>query len=333
MTLEKYHHPFLFYGIATTATWAFWFVAAYLSHVAPTSPFFAKAVSLLVTVGLMGPAAVALCMIGLDHDLWADFKRRLIGLKGVKPVYLLLTCFLMLASILLAQAVSLLFGYSADQFHFSGHASFSTGAISGWFVLLLAPISEELGWHTYGNDCLRRSMNLLKVCLLFTCYWAIWHMPLGLIKGSYQSNLAETSWLHSLNYVLSFIGYVILGNWLYFKTNRSVLVAIVFHMTADCSAEAFCTHPDTKVIQTVLLLLLAVVLVIKDRNFLPTARVSGRPTVTVQQPAVRSTWCVLVSPNRNKRRLAKDYAALGDEHPLVNRTARARQVASATWRN
>ena len=267
MTLEKYRHPLLFYGIATPATWAFWFAAAYLSHVTPTSPFLATAVGVLVPVGLMCPAAVALCMIGLDHDLRDDLKRRLIGLKGVKPVYLLLTCFLMLASILLAQAISLLFGYSADQFHFSGHASFSTGAISGWFALLLAPFVEELAWHTYGTDCLRRSTNLLKVCLLFALYWAIWHMPLGLIKGSYQSNLAETSWLYSLNYVMSFIGYVLLVNWLYYKTNRSVLVAIVFHLTANCSAEAFCTHPDSKVIQTVLLLLLAVVLVIKDRDF------------------------------------------------------------------
>ncbi|MBI5819509.1 MAG: CPBP family intramembrane metalloprotease [Verrucomicrobia bacterium] len=267
MTLEKYRYPGIFYGLATPLTWAFWFVAAYLSYLTPTNPFLGEAVGVLIPAGLMCPALVALCMIWADRDLRDDFKRRLIGLNQAKPLHLFLTCFLMLGSILLAQAISLLFGYSADQFHLSGKASFSMGIISGWYALLLAPFLEELGWHTYGTDCLRRNMNLLKVCLLFAFYWALWHMPLGLVKGSYQSNLAETGLLHSLNYVVSFIAYVVLVNWLYYKTHRSVLVAIVFHLSANCSAEAFCTHPDSKIIQTALLLLLAIVLVIKDKDF------------------------------------------------------------------
>jgi uncharacterized protein len=267
MTIEKYRHPILFYGLVTPVTWVCWFTAAYLSHIAPANQLYMKAIGFLIPIGLCCPAFVAFCMIWPNQDLRADFKHRIIGLRGVKPVYLFLTCFLMLASILLAQAISLAFGYSADQFYLSGKASFSMGMISGWFALLLAPFVEELGWHTYGTDCLRRSMNLLKVCFLFGCYWAIWHMPLGFIRDSYQSNLAQTGLLHSLNYVISFFAYMILANWLYYKANRSILVAIVFHLTANCSAEIFSTHPDSKVIQTILMLLLAVVLVIKDRDF------------------------------------------------------------------
>jgi membrane protease YdiL (CAAX protease family) len=267
MTIEKYRHPVLFYGLVTLCTWASWFVAGYLSHITPTTPLLGKAVGLLTIVGLLCPATIAFCLIWPNRDLRADVKRRLIGLKGTRPIYLILTCFLMPASLLLAQAISLLFGYSVDQFHLSAKASFSTGIISGWFLAVLAPFTEELGWHSYGNDCLRRSMNLLKTCLLFGCYWAIWHMPLALIKGSYHSNVAEAGPLYSLNFVISVFAYATLVNWLYYKTRRSILVAIVLHLTANCSAEAFCTHPDTKVIQTALLLLLAVVLVIRDTDF------------------------------------------------------------------
>ena len=267
MSIEKYRRPVLFYGLSTVIPWAFWFTAAYLSHITPTNQLLAVAVGSLGVVGLLGPTLVALWMIWPDPELRNDLRRRIISLKAVRPIYLFLTCFLMLASILVAQAISLLFGYSADQFNLSGRASFSAGIFPGWFLLFLAPLVEELAWHSYGTDCLRKRMNLLKVSLLFGVYWAIWHMPLSFIKGYYHSNLADTGLLYSLNFALSLIPYVILMNWLYYKTHRSILIAIVFHITAGCFNEVFSTHPDSKVIQTMLLLVLAVVLVIKDKDF------------------------------------------------------------------
>ena len=267
MSIEKYRRPVLFYGLSTVIPWAFWFTAAYLSHITPTNQLLAVAVGSLGVVGLLGPTLVALWMIWPDPELRNDLRRRIICLKAVRPIYLFLTCFLMLASILVAQAISLLFGYSADQFNLSGRASFSAGIFPGWFLLFLAPLVEELAWHSYGTDCLRKRMNLLKVSLLFGVYWAIWHMPLSFIKGYYHSNLADTGLLYSLNFALSLIPYVILMNWLYYKTHRSILIAIVFHITAGCFNEVFSTHPDSKVIQTMLLLVLAVVLVIKDKDF------------------------------------------------------------------
>ncbi|MFC2327072.1 MAG: CPBP family intramembrane glutamate endopeptidase, partial [Prevotella histicola] len=55
-------------------------------------------------------------------------------------------------------------------------------------------------------------------------------------------------------------------NWLYYKTNRNILVAITFHITAGYFNEIFSTHPDSKCIQTVLLLIASVIIVIKDRR-------------------------------------------------------------------
>jgi membrane protease YdiL (CAAX protease family) len=170
-------------------------------------------------------------------------------------------------SILLAQAISLLFGYSADQFSFSGRASFSAGIFPGWFLLFLAPLIEEMAWHSYGTDCLRRRMNLFNASLLFGVYWAIWHMPLSFIKDYYHSNVAQAGLLYSLNFAFSLIPFVILMNWLYYKTHRNILVAIVFHITAGCFNELFATHPDSKIIQTVLLLILSVGVLLKERDF------------------------------------------------------------------
>ncbi len=267
MSVEKYRHPFLFYGLSTAIAWAFWFSAAYLSHITPTDRLIGTAVGILGVAGLLGPTLVAFWMIWPDPDLQEDLKRRIVGLKGIKPIYLCLTCFLMLGSILLAQAISLLFGYSPDQFRLSSMSSFSAGIFPGWFLLFLAPLVEELAWHSYGTDSLRQRMNLLKTSLLFAVFWALWHMPLSFIKGYYHSNVAEMGLVYSLNFAFSLIPYVILMNWLYYKTNRSILIAIVFHITAGYFNEAFLTHPDSKLIQTGLLMLLAIAVILLEKDF------------------------------------------------------------------
>ena len=74
-------------------------------------------------------------------------------------------------------------------------------------------------------------------------------------------------WVYSLNFVVSIIPFVIIMNWLYYKTDRNILVAIVFHITAGYFNEIFATHPDSKCIQTVLLLVLAAIVVARERSF------------------------------------------------------------------
>ena len=134
-------------------------------------------------------------------------------------------------------------------------------------MLLIAPVIEELAWHSYGTDCLRSRFSLFNTSLIFAVFWALWHLPLSFIKDYYQSNLVETGLIHALNFPISLIPFVLLMNWLYYKTGRNILVAVVFHTTAGYFNEIFSTHPDSKIIQTVLLIVLAVVVVLKERDF------------------------------------------------------------------
>jgi len=267
VTVEKYRRPILFYGLSTAISWTFWFVAAYISHITPAKSFYITIASILGFIGLISPMVVAFFIIFKDNDLRNDLLKRFFNFKTVKPVYLLLTGFLMLASILSAQAISLLFGYSASQFSFAGHFTFSSGIFPVWSILLIAPLIEELAWHSYGTDCLRSRFNLFNTSLIFAVFWALWHLPLSFIKDYYQSNLVDAGLIHALNFPLSLIPFVLLMNWLYYKTGRNVLVTIVFHTTAVYFNEIFSTHPDSKVIQTLLLITLTVFVVLKERDF------------------------------------------------------------------
>jgi membrane protease YdiL (CAAX protease family) len=267
MIIDKYQHPFRFYSLSIIIPWICWFVAAYLSHLTPSSSIYISIASLLGIIGLVSPMVIAFSMMLPDPELRSDLFNRLFTFKKIKPIYLLATFFLMLASILLAQGISLLFGYSAEQFNLSHGFSFTAGLFPALFMLFLAPILEELAWHTYGTDCLRQRFSLFKASLIFAIFFAFWHLPLSFIKDYYQANLAEEGLIHSLNFGVSLIPYVLLMNWLYYKTNRNILVVIVFHISAGFFNEIFSTHPDSKIIQTVLLLVLTIFLLIKDRDF------------------------------------------------------------------
>lgn len=173
----------------------------------------------------------------------------------------------MLGSILLAQAISLLFGYSPAQFVITGNYTFTSGVFPVWFLLIMAPVIEELAWHSYGTDSLRARFSLFTTSMIFALFWGIWHIPLGSIQGYYQTQLVEAGWIHAANFLVSIFPFVIIMNWLYYKTGRNMLVPVVFHISAGYFNEIFATHPDSKVIQTGLLIVFAIVIIAREKHF------------------------------------------------------------------
>lgn len=266
MNMHKFNRPILFYVLATAVPWGLWFLAAYVSHITPYETFHAVLVTIFGVAGLSAPMIIAFILIWKDSDLKEDVISRFFNFKSIKLHYILLACGLMLGSILLAQAISLLFGYSVSQFSISENFSFTAGIFPAWFMLLLAPLLEELGWHTYGTDTLRRKMNVFNLSIIFAIYWALWHAPLSFINDYYQSNLAESGAIYSLNFAISIIPFVLIMNWLYYKTGRNITLIIIFHITSGLFNEIFATHPDSKIIQTILLLFFSIFIVIKDTD-------------------------------------------------------------------
>ncbi len=267
MIIKKFQHPVLFYVLSTLLPWVCWFIAGYFSHVSPGSNLLTIAYSGLALIGLIAPNIVALLLIMPDEELRLDMFGRLFNIKGVNAGYWFMACFFMLGSILLAQVVSLVFGYSTDQFKLAESFSFTSGVFPVWFLLIAAPFLEELAWHSYGTDCLRSRFNLFTTSVIFALYWGIWHFPLSTINGYYHSNLVETGLIYSLNFIVSIFPFVIIMNWLYYKTNRNILVAIIFHITAGYFNEIFQTHPMSKVIQTVILIIFSVFIILKEKDY------------------------------------------------------------------
>lgn len=267
MTIKKYQHPVLFYFMATILPWTCWFIAGYFSHISPATTMFTAAVSGFAFLGLISPNIIAFLLILPDQELRRDVWKRLVNFKGVKVRYWLTASFFMLGSILIAQVISLLFGYSATQFKLAESFSFTSGVFPVWFLLIIAPLLEELAWHSYGTDCLRSRFSLFTTSLIFGLYWGVWHIPLSSINNYYHSNLVDSGLIYSINFLVSIIPFVLIMNWLYYKTDRNILVTVIFHITAGYFNEIFQTHPMSKVIQTILLIIFSIYLILKERDF------------------------------------------------------------------
>ena len=261
--IARYDKPGRFYLLATLIPWVLWLVAGYLSH--RDEPASAP-IAVLGLAGLLAPIAVAWALIRRDPVLVRDTLHRLVNVREVRPVFVLLAVFLLPAALLLATACSVALGYSPDQFLLRGGVSFTAGLIPGWVALTLAPIVEELAWHSYGTDALASRWTVWRTSIVFAVIWALWHLPLGTIQGYYQAEVVETGALATINFLVSVFPFVILMNWIYYRSGRNILVAIVFHLAANVGNEIFRTHPDTKAIQTGLLVVLSALVVWRERE-------------------------------------------------------------------
>ncbi len=264
--LDRYTRTFSFYFFSMLIPWILWFLVAWMSHLPEQNNFTRIMQPLLGISGLIAPACIALFLARNDRTVLEDMKGRFFNLRGYSPVYIILAFSLILISIVTAQFISLLFGHSLNQFYISGKPTFTSTMFSPWFILAFAPVAEELAWHSYGTDALRRNFNLFTTSMVFAVYWVFWHLPLSFVKGYYHSNVVAEGPLYAANFVFSLFVFVILMNWLYYKTNRNILSSIIFHLSANFSNEIFATHPDSKVIQTAILLVVSVIVLVKERK-------------------------------------------------------------------
>lgn len=260
------YHPVLFYLITILTALALGPIAAYLSHQKGMEQLQLP----LLLFGLCVPCITAIAMIYASQNeiLIQDFWKRLLLFK-ISPNYLMVILLLMPCAVLLATALSLLFGYSADQFSIASELSVMKGwAILGIAIpLLLAPVIEELGWRGYGVDSLRAYFNLFTTSVLFGLLWAVWHLPAFFIKGYYHNQLWHLGIIYVINFFVSVFVIAILMNWVYYKTGRSIPAVILFHSMLNLSSILFKTEPFTKCIVTVLLCIVSIIVIAYDSEF------------------------------------------------------------------
>ncbi len=265
MIKDYKYKPLIFFLAVMLLTWSLWFIAAYLSYQEGQEGL----QYIFLLLGLLIPGFVAIFLIFSSNSqmLKDDFKSRFLRIEGLNAststVLFLVLPISALASILL----SLLIGESPDQLEvFIISAIMSGEFLFSLIIFVLAATTEEVGWRGYGVDSLRSRYNLFTSTAIFALLWGLWHLPLFVVKGYYHNTLLEADVLFALNFFLSVIPLTFIMNWLFYKCNRSIIIAILFHFITVISAEIFMISDVSKCIQTFVLLVPAIFLVWWDKD-------------------------------------------------------------------
>jgi membrane protease YdiL (CAAX protease family) len=118
-------------------------------------------------------------------------------------------------------------------------------------TLVFGPLPEEIGWRGYALDRLRAKFNALMSSLILGAAWALWHLPLFFIRGTYQSNLE----IGSLSFWLFMVGMVpqsVLMTWIYDHSRRSTLSAVLFHFMINAVGELVALSARAELFQCLL---------------------------------------------------------------------------------
>ncbi len=220
--------------------------------------------------GLFTPFIVAMFFIfgSKNQELKADFKKRLLNFRLIKPKYWLAILLIMPITLLLATAISILFGQSTGQFSISPEfAIIGPQAVTVLIILFLAPTFEELGWRGYGVDSLRKGNSLFKATMIYALLWNLWHLPLFAINGYYHNELIHMNLIYAANFIVSLIPPSILMNWIFYKNGRSIIAIILFHFMLNLFSVLLQTEQFTKCIITIILLIISAVVIWRDKQF------------------------------------------------------------------
>ena len=92
-------------------------------------------------------------------------------------------------------------------------------------LLILGPLSEEIGWRGYALGRLQMRWNALISSLIIGLVWTLWHLPLFLMVGTSQHELG----LPFVGFLVGFMANSVFYTWLYNNTEQSLWSAIFFH--------------------------------------------------------------------------------------------------------
>lgn len=101
-----------------------------------------------------------------------------------------------------------------------------------FFVFWFGPLPEELGWRGFALDRLQDRLTALQASLVLGSVWALWHVPLFFVPGTYQESL-EFGSIRSCVFLLSMVPLSVLMTWVYNNTARSTLSAVLIHYSGN----------------------------------------------------------------------------------------------------
>jgi hypothetical protein len=190
--------------------------ASFVKDAAPT-PLWAL---LLFMIGGFVPSLAGLALTGI-YEGKAGLKRlgkRLIQFKLGWRNYLAAIIFILAITGLQLAIIQI----TGNKFNYS---IFIAQLGSFLPLLIIGPLSEEIGWRGFALDRLQTRWNPLTSGLIVGIVWSLWHLPLFLMIGTSQHELK----IPFIGFLLSVTSTSVLFTWLHNRAHSSIWMAVFFH--------------------------------------------------------------------------------------------------------
>ncbi len=218
-------------------SWLFWIVAAGLD----ASVQMPLGMALLL-VGLLGPflGGIGFACLTLSAAERREYWLRLVDPRRIGAKWYLVILFFVPALMALAVAFDFLWAGGGGVALIKAKVMPFRAAPSTLVPFLLSifvkgPLLEEPGWRGYALVQLQARWNALRSSLILGMIWALYHLPLFFMPGSFHHSwgvMLAWFWLFGAQVVCM----TIVMTWIFNNTRRSTLGAILFHFVANIAA-------------------------------------------------------------------------------------------------
>lgn len=242
--------------VTLTWTWSIWWTLA-----ATGRAFGDPSIMPLFLLGGLGPLAGAAWVVrGEQRLVRRAFVRRVWDPRGIPVIWWAALIAVAAGPALLGALVAAVTGASAVR------ADYGVTAVVGVVGFALAAgVAEEPGWRGAALDALQARARPIWAALAIGVVWAVWHLPLYFIEGSYQHAVGFGSlrfWLTSLALIM--LG--VLYTWLVNGAAGSILVAVLAHAGVNIAGELVPWSLTRDLVGLVALSVLTVTVVVATRG-------------------------------------------------------------------
>jgi len=217
--------PWRYFALTLGFSWTLWASAIALG-VGLDSPLGYT----LYILGGLGPSVGALSLLRLESGKPLKLAGESVDFRSLEPGGFAVAVAVSVLPNLLAVAIS-----ERDLSRLLPEAL--PGSLVPWFgFLLVVAVIEEVGWRGYALPRLLETHSLIASSTVLGAVWALWHVPLFVIPGTWQHAQGFGSpvfW----RYVIQILPRTYLYTWVYVRNGRSLASTVVFHSLSNMSGE------------------------------------------------------------------------------------------------
>jgi membrane protease YdiL (CAAX protease family) len=218
--------PLLNFVLLTYAvTWTLFITAVAISHgTAPTGQTLATVQGLLVFVGTIAPALVALVITARAAGVWRALFHRVFQWRAGARWYMFALSYVAAIRLTVAITHRLITGtwppLSQQPF----------GAIMGAIVISTPFQSgEEIGWRGYALPLLAERIGFARGSVVLGLIWACWHLPLFFLRTPGNDEYGQSFPVWALGVTALSVAFA----WLYTHSDGSLLLTMLMHSAVN----------------------------------------------------------------------------------------------------